>query len=200
MAREILFLCNGSNVSVLLNTRIESSTSQPQRPSPNPNQTTASISSSDQTFPMSTAEPETDRFTGTLPPDPLLQSGCFIDPSASNGETPIKESEQPISNGEKFQASGEGAVASPPASAQKRSSNGEKAATLAPDSAETKRRRRTSTGERRVASGETPDWLPPGWIVEDRVRASGATAGSIDKVNFIDFLISLLQLQFFELF
>ncbi|CAK7331540.1 unnamed protein product [Dovyalis caffra] len=24
-------------------------------------------------------------------------------------------------------------------------------------------------------------WLPPGWVVEDRVRTSGATAGTIDK-------------------
>ncbi|CAI0393085.1 unnamed protein product [Linum tenue] len=27
-------------------------------------------------------------------------------------------------------------------------------------------------------------WLPPGWLVEDRVRSSGATAGTIDKYYF----------------
>ncbi|KAJ6345142.1 hypothetical protein OIU78_007924 [Salix suchowensis] len=25
------------------------------------------------------------------------------------------------------------------------------------------------------------NWLPPGWVVEDRVRSSGATAGTVDK-------------------
>ena len=25
-------------------------------------------------------------------------------------------------------------------------------------------------------------WLPPGWVVEDRIRTSGVTAGTVDKV------------------
>ncbi|OMO91254.1 Methyl-CpG DNA binding protein [Corchorus olitorius] len=33
--------------------------------------------------------------------------------------------------------------------------------------------------KRRVVPPET--WLPAGWLVEDRVRTSGATAGSVDK-------------------
>ncbi|CAI0393380.1 unnamed protein product [Linum tenue] len=28
-------------------------------------------------------------------------------------------------------------------------------------------------------------WLPPGWLVEDRVRSSGATAGTIDKIEMV---------------
>ncbi|GLU11607.1 hypothetical protein SLE2022_283430 [Rubroshorea leprosula] len=28
------------------------------------------------------------------------------------------------------------------------------------------------------------NWLPPGWVVEDRVRISGATAGTVDKYYF----------------
>ncbi|KAF9675348.1 hypothetical protein SADUNF_Sadunf09G0022800 [Salix dunnii] len=28
------------------------------------------------------------------------------------------------------------------------------------------------------------NWLPPGWVVEDRVRSSGATAGTVDKLCF----------------
>ncbi|KAB5540814.1 hypothetical protein DKX38_013788 [Salix brachista] len=28
------------------------------------------------------------------------------------------------------------------------------------------------------------NWLPPGWVVEDRVRSSGATAGTVDKEWF----------------
>ncbi|KAK6234861.1 Methyl-CpG DNA binding - like 9 [Theobroma cacao] len=34
-------------------------------------------------------------------------------------------------------------------------------------------------GKRRVVPPET--WLPAGWLVEDRVRTSGATAGTVDK-------------------
>ncbi|MBA0844449.1 hypothetical protein Goarm_001546, partial [Gossypium armourianum] len=33
--------------------------------------------------------------------------------------------------------------------------------------------------KRRVVAPET--WLPPGWLIEDRVRTSGATAGLVDK-------------------
>ena len=36
-----------------------------------------------------------------------------------------------------------------------------------------------------MASVEGEDWLPPGWIVEGRVRSSGASAGSTDKVNTV---------------
>jgi len=33
------------------------------------------------------------------------------------------------------------------------------------------------------AEMEKPDWLPPGWTVVERVRASGASAGTRDKVK-----------------
>ncbi|KAJ6309832.1 hypothetical protein OIU76_014718 [Salix suchowensis] len=34
------------------------------------------------------------------------------------------------------------------------------------------------------------NWLPPGWVVEDRVRSSGATAGTVDKVCCSSFSIN----------
>ncbi|KAJ8770972.1 hypothetical protein K2173_022873 [Erythroxylum novogranatense] len=33
-------------------------------------------------------------------------------------------------------------------------------------------------------SSDQSSWLPPGWIVEDRVRTSGVTAGMVDKYYF----------------
>lgn len=39
------------------------------------------------------------------------------------------------------------------------------------------------TQTRRIPS-IAPDWLPAGWLVQDRVRSSGATAGTIDKYYY----------------
>ncbi|KAK8637569.1 hypothetical protein V6N13_136045 [Hibiscus sabdariffa] len=36
--------------------------------------------------------------------------------------------------------------------------------------------------KRRVVAPES--WLPPGWLIEDRVRSSGATAGLVDRYYF----------------
>lgn len=49
-----------------------------------------------------------------------------------------------------------------------------------PDNSESKSRKR---------SAPLDNWLPPGWRVEDKVRTSGATAGTVDKV---DYLIALV--------
>ncbi|CAO2824952.1 unnamed protein product [Amaranthus hypochondriacus] len=38
-----------------------------------------------------------------------------------------------------------------------------------------------STPDKETLVGPTPDWLPPGWICKERVRASGASAGARDK-------------------
>lgn len=63
------------------------------------------------------------------------------------------------------------------------------AETVADDSEDSKQkqRRRFSVGEQRIVPGETLDWVPAGWIVEDRVRSSGSTAGMIDKVRLVAF-------------
>ncbi|OWM68803.1 methyl-CpG-binding domain-containing protein 6-like [Punica granatum] len=138
---------------------------------------------------------DSDRFAGTLPPDPLLQSGCFIDATATtSGETLVAGADMPSSNGADAatpipgRRSDRAVRGSPPSGAPKSSSNGGEPVTATAESAadgsedsKPKRRRRLTVGERRVAAGETPDWLPSGWIVEDRVRSSGATAGLVDK-------------------
>lgn len=39
-----------------------------------------------------------------------------------------------------------------------------------------------SESKSRKRSAPLDSWLPDGWRVEDKVRTSGATAGSVDKV------------------
>ncbi|KAG2299790.1 hypothetical protein Bca4012_011384 [Brassica carinata] len=41
----------------------------------------------------------------------------------------------------------------------------------------------TDQTRKRAAPGDN-NWLPPGWRVEDKVRTSGATAGSVDKYYY----------------
>lgn len=154
---------------------------EPSAPAPN--------SGSDHLSPVGT-----ETFAGALPPDPLLQSGCFIDPTTnSNGETRTNGAGKKIADAADAAAPTPGRPPGRPvrgSAAPKPSSSGGASVTPTPESAadgsedsKPKRRRRVSAGERRSAAGETPDWLPAGWIVEDRVRASGATAGTIDKVG-----------------
>ena len=40
-----------------------------------------------------------------------------------------------------------------------------------------------SESKSRKRSAPLDNWLPDGWRVEDKVRTSGAKAGSVDKVN-----------------
>ena len=56
-------------------------------------------------------------------------------------------------------------------------------------------------GKRKAPEGDM-DWLPTGWTFEDRVRSSGATAGSIDRVSLFVFcfLFSILSLRVLLLF
>jgi len=58
----------------------------------------------------------------------------------------------------------------------------------------------TPVREKRRLSETAVDtsWLPPGWVVEDRVRTSGATAGTRDKVSCNSFSINL-NIFFFKL-
>lgn len=53
----------------------------------------------------------------------------------------------------------------------------------------------TEQTRKRAAPGDS-NWLPSGWRVEDKVRTSGATAGSVDKVYKISSLCSLLQCSY----
>ncbi|XVE79576.1 hypothetical protein DITRI_Ditri14bG0069900 [Diplodiscus trichospermus] len=92
--------------------------------------------------------------TADLPSDPLLRTGTYIDASGQNqsAESP-KPPNVSIQNG----VHPETRVLGPDNSSS---------------SAEPK-------AKRRVVAPET--WLPAGWLVEDRVRTSGATAGMVDK-------------------
>ncbi|XP_039052198.1 methyl-CpG-binding domain-containing protein 6-like isoform X2 [Hibiscus syriacus] len=93
--------------------------------------------------------------TTDLPSDPLLRPGAFIDANAQNQSA---ESSETPPNG------------STPNGAQ--SETPVQGLDISPSSAESK-------GKRRLVPTET--WLPTGWLIEDRVRSSGATAGLVDK-------------------
>lgn len=115
--------------------------------------------------------PEPDHLAGAVPQDPLLQSGCFIDPAAaSDGET--------LAPGDRADQTSNGAAEE--ATPKRPSSNGAEAVPPTPENAPSAddpwSRRKT-----RGVLAETPDWLPAGWYVEDRVRTSGVTAGTRDK-------------------
>ncbi|KAJ0084871.1 hypothetical protein Patl1_30925 [Pistacia atlantica] len=90
-----------------------------------------------------------------FPPDPLLKSGSFI---TANSPTPT-----PTPNPTTTTTTATATAASTTTKSQ---------------STPSKRRPPTAPPP------ETPEWLPPGWLVEDRVRSSGATAGLIDRYYF----------------
>lgn len=95
-----------------------------------------------------------------LPSDPLLEFDSFIDATATGGHrTP-----EPL----RRRRSSDGASAS---LASEKSNGAEQNAAS------------TAGAQPRRAPAAPPDWLPPGWYIEDRVRSSGATAGTIDRVN-----------------
>ncbi|GAV90687.1 TIM domain-containing protein/MBD domain-containing protein [Cephalotus follicularis] len=100
---------------------------------------------------------------GTLTPDPLLKSGSYIDVNhLPNGTTtPTKtdphKSPQPRVNGAQDSIVAGTSTGADPEMASK---------------------------PRRKAPTVDTSWLPAGWVVEDRVRGSGATAGTVDKYYF----------------
>ncbi|KAK3409987.1 hypothetical protein EUGRSUZ_J02050 [Eucalyptus grandis] len=143
------------------------------------------------------ATPQHDRLAGAAPQDPLLQSGRFIDPAApaaaSDGETLASGGRAGRSGRSGRSSNGAAAGEATPISSrapassvdgaatpQRPSSNGAEAVPPTPENASSaddpSSRRKT-----RVVLAETPDWLPAGWYVEDRVRTSGVTAGTRDK-------------------
>ncbi|KAG8663056.1 hypothetical protein MANES_01G173632v8 [Manihot esculenta] len=97
--------------------------------------------------------------------DHLLRNGSFIDGSnkfSTSGHTTVK------SNGDSYQA------------APHSSSSANAVETETPTPKQPKSRRKVPVTMSPGAS-ESANWLPPGWLVEDRVRTSGATAGTVDK-------------------
>ncbi|XWS28835.1 hypothetical protein CRYUN_Cryun25bG0105700 [Craigia yunnanensis] len=92
--------------------------------------------------------------TADLPSDPLLKPGAFMD---ANGQNQSAESKK-HPNG------------SIPKDAQPETP------ALGPDKSSSSAEPKVKP---RVVASET--WLPAGWLVEERVRISGATAGMVDK-------------------
>ena len=94
---------------------------------------------------------------GDFPPDPLLSTGSFISSPtpAADGALGSSATQPPIQGGS--EAIGMSDQVNP-----------------SPANSESKSRKRSAPLDN--------SWLPPGWRVEDKVRASGATAGSVDKV------------------
>nr|XP_023874703.1 methyl-CpG-binding domain-containing protein 5-like [Quercus suber]POE83185.1 methyl-cpg-binding domain-containing protein 6 [Quercus suber] len=105
-----------------------------------------------------------------LPPDPLLKSGTFIavPQDGTTAEPPPQ-----------LRRSSDDAA---PACLAAEKSNGD-AAPVAPAPAPENAASQAETPPRR-APAPAPDWLPAGWSVEDRVRSSGVTAGTVDRYYF----------------
>lgn len=132
------------------------STSAPTVPAPNP------CSSEHER-----AKP--DIFSGVLQPDPLLDFGSFIEANPPNGQTLANEDNQRAEPQFGHQSSN----IPPDSSAASKAQNVAQPEGPTGSPADSKSRRRSIAPE---------SWLPPGWTIEDRVRSSGATAGTIDKV------------------
>jgi hypothetical protein len=127
-----------------------------QDPSPNPNSPKRGPNGPDETL------------ASDIPPDPLLEFDNFINATATGGHRTPK----PL----RVRRSSDGASASLAAE----NSNGADPVTTTPTP---ENAASTAGAQPRPEQAAAPDWLPPGWLFEERVRSSGATAGAVDKVN-----------------
>lgn len=119
-----------------------------------------------------------------VPPDPLLKSGSFIAANdQSSVETPkLRTARHKLSETPEHRRSSNGVRGCPAAE----NSSGAEPVTPMMGSENTE----SQAGRgRRKGSEQDFNWLPSGWLVEDRVRNSGATAGSVDKVEIVMFLL-----------
>ncbi|KAL6341644.1 hypothetical protein AAG906_032765 [Vitis piasezkii] len=116
------------------------------------------------------------------PEDPLLKSICFIETNVvRNGETLIgAETVDLQTASHASQSCGVGAPDGDSNWAGEVRPALDNSAPLS-ESQPRRGRKRASEATASMASVEREDWLPPGWIVEGRVRSSGASAGSRDK-------------------
>ncbi|XP_022155116.1 methyl-CpG-binding domain-containing protein 5-like [Momordica charantia] len=122
----------------------------------------------------------------SLPPDPLLDPGSFIDASSAarthrgdlhrtpnNPEPPSPSRRSPL-RAEPLPLNGRKLPPDAPAPG-----NGD-----SPAPRKLSASKATPDASPKSVPSERPNWLPPGWVVQDRVRASGATAGTVDKYYF----------------
>ncbi|VVB16585.1 unnamed protein product [Arabis nemorensis] len=120
---------------------------------------------------MSTSTPsdKPGSIAGDFPPDPLLASGSFISSDTTAGDSSANR--RPIQGVTRVIGSGQNVrIGMPKGTDQVHQSPGNSA-----QRAESKSRKRAAPGD---------NWLPPGWKVEDKIRTSGATAGSVDKYYY----------------
>lgn len=119
-----------------------------------------------------------------IPPDPLLKSGTFI-LEPTNGPTLTTDQPPQAQNG----ADADREFASPPAksAAAEGVTASSVAAAVAAETSTTptasgRKGQRASPAGVTAGMPERPNWLPEGWRMECKVRTSGATAGSFDRV------------------
>ncbi|GFZ20230.1 hypothetical protein Acr_28g0009350 [Actinidia rufa] len=109
-----------------------------------------------------------------IPQDPLLQSGTFIEADLDPTAPTLAEA-QPAQNGvsEQNQCETPEPVSDEPelpASAVTTAATDGESTPAAPKETPL------------AATPERPSWLPEGWRVDYRVRSSGASAGTVDRV------------------
>ncbi|KMT05243.1 hypothetical protein BVRB_7g173840 [Beta vulgaris subsp. vulgaris] len=111
-----------------------------------------------------------------IQPDPLLKPGAFIDPNpSSNGKKSSKRKSTSTVDSAALDTS------QPSDQKNGVTSNGKKSSsTVDPDSASVDASQ-PSDQKGEIPATPRPDWLPSGWTFVERVRASGASAGSRDK-------------------
>ncbi|KAL0533664.1 hypothetical protein IC582_027705 [Cucumis melo] len=122
-------------------------------------------------------------FSHHLPPDPLLSAGSFIDSSSSSATaTPISTVPSPTLPSRDLDRTPR---KTPQTSSTRRSPlRPDPLNSFNGDSSPSKKVSASNSASSKSALSERPNWLPPGWVVEDRVRSSGATAGTVDKYYF----------------
>ncbi|KAL7127086.1 hypothetical protein ABFS83_14G231000 [Erythranthe nasuta] len=116
-----------------------------------------------------TASPTGQPAADPTSPDPLLDSGAFIDPDRNNSGAESPENQQDEDNAENVNFEPGVVIAAEPISMLRPGES----------SVET-----TARAVRRRDPDEMlkrPSWLPEDWKIDLRVRSSGATAGLIDR-------------------
>lgn len=127
-----------------------------------------------------------------IQPDPLLKPGAFIDPNpSSNGKKSSKRKSTSTVDSAALDTS------QPSDQKNGVTSNGKKSSsTVDPDSASVDASQ-PSDQKGEIPATPRPDWLPSGWTFVERVRASGASAGSRDKV-FKDLILNFKIFYFLK--
>ncbi|KAI8525843.1 hypothetical protein RHMOL_Rhmol13G0262300 [Rhododendron molle] len=130
-----------------------------------------------------------------IPPDPLLKSGTFIlepttGPTLTADQPPPQQPAQNGAAADRADREPERFPSPPSKSAAERgtASPSSVAAAVAAETSAPSSGRKGQKPAQAGASGATPErpnWLPEGWRMECKVRTSGATAGSFDRIGLV---------------